>query len=1237
MAIAKFTGGPPGPKGDTGPTADRDINSMIMLSWIAQPIAKGLDLYTNNFSTNKGVDSSSTAIYNSAGFYEPPQARDDYLFNYDFDSTDKVVRVDNKGSIAWWYQDNGDYGHFEGVTLTVTSGGVAVDKGGGKVGLPCVGQSLATGNSIEVRGTTYYNGTNTVDATSSADEVVITSAYNAETFGNTATIHQRIGVGAGLDNTVVQPSMSVEFYDGNPLSILVASGSVYQSARLASAKPSARVSGIYEVSCNGTSVYPSYAYSTAASGWRQVFNEVPNTRGWTSMVYDPVSKDLWAFGGYKNDTAARTNEMWRYSTASGQWFYVITNAPPAAREGHTMVYDPVNAQFLLFGGYTGSAYLQDLYKFNPLNSQWTSLSPTGGPPGLRNAHAAGYSSVSGTMLIYGGYNGSARLNDVWEYNIGTNVWKQIVPTLNGMTGRSDTQYCYQTVSGALVIHGGWIAAETGETWKFDYYKNEFRKLTSSPYTARAGAAFYDETSDKMYHIGGYYNNLMNTQVPVIYSYDFKSAWGQVIPNPNNGPTLMYYFAYAYDTDKREFYTYAGHNSANYHATTALWKYNVPANTWDTIHPQALARLGGAYATKTNKFYIGFGTPLIASSYYGGQELWEYDCSNGVWTRISNYYLVNNRDGGVMYLPIAYSPNLHCLFAFGGQTTLGASANLNILRMFDLNASYTANNHNWQTLYPSGQWPTAKAEQLQAYDTDNDVLYLLGGSGSNAEFWKYDAVTNSFVRLQIPGLALTVRWATSMVYDNINKCLWAWCGYTGTAYVNELWRFDIATQLWTQIAYGGAVPPIRGNTCVVFDEVTQSLYLFSGTANGTAPITPVDFFKYDVRTNTVYKITDTWSPNARFNYAAGFNSRTGEMYVYGGVTSALKSTTDCIAYKVWDRTTTSGVVATMTSGTGFPAACNSIGHIVVDDSLVGSSDIYHALSFDSTSSFKMLSVGPEIALNDRSSVVDKGSGLVGFPCNSHPFSPGDFLRAYNTDHYNTNYSVDPATSTNEIVVSGTYIAETFTSSAKVRKVIGWKSIVQQSGGSWQYLTDASVWQNASSNDVKAALQQAFTVSGNRMNGAALESIYPAEYTMASGYTSGDSLDFGVGFYSPSSPLPELSRYEVIYSAGSNNLTLFTEAWSASQNDPTATKCLIKTTYTGSITLDMDLTVWVSIDGGVNYEQISGLSLLRSDGNEHYIAGSKINITPRGSNQVKLKITTHNSKEIRINSVGMAVGY
>ena len=63
--------------------------------------------------------------------------------------------------------------------------GAAVDKGGGKVGIPDTAHGFADGQSILIAGTTNYNGTFTVDATSSANEIVITATFVSETFAIT--------------------------------------------------------------------------------------------------------------------------------------------------------------------------------------------------------------------------------------------------------------------------------------------------------------------------------------------------------------------------------------------------------------------------------------------------------------------------------------------------------------------------------------------------------------------------------------------------------------------------------------------------------------------------------------------------------------------------------------------------------------------------------------------------------------------------------------------------------------------------------------------------------------------------------------------------------------------------------------------------------------------------------------------------------------------------------------------
>ena len=62
----------------------------------------------------------------------------------------------------------------------------AVDKGGGEVGIPITGHSFAAGDRIEINGSTNYDGQYVINS-QTANEVVITETYNAETFGGTET------------------------------------------------------------------------------------------------------------------------------------------------------------------------------------------------------------------------------------------------------------------------------------------------------------------------------------------------------------------------------------------------------------------------------------------------------------------------------------------------------------------------------------------------------------------------------------------------------------------------------------------------------------------------------------------------------------------------------------------------------------------------------------------------------------------------------------------------------------------------------------------------------------------------------------------------------------------------------------------------------------------------------------------------------------------------------------------
>ena len=76
---------------------------------------------------------------------------------------------------------------------------------------------------------------------------------------------------------------------------------------------------------------------------------------------------------------------------------------------------------VIFGGYNGFDRLQDLYSFNFKTSVWTLLSSTNAPS-PRDRHIAAVHDNK--VYIFGGFDGFTRVNDLHAYNFELNEWRQ---------------------------------------------------------------------------------------------------------------------------------------------------------------------------------------------------------------------------------------------------------------------------------------------------------------------------------------------------------------------------------------------------------------------------------------------------------------------------------------------------------------------------------------------------------------------------------------------------------------------------------------------------------------------------------------------------------------------------------------------------------------------------------------------------------------------------------------------
>lgn len=65
-----------------------------------------------------------------------------------------------------------------------------------------------------------------------------------------------------------------------------------------------------------------------------------------------------------------------------------------------------------------------------------------------------YDSSNKKAVLFGGWDQSAGLNDLWIYDYSLNEWKDITPPVSP-PGRLDHTLCYDSAEDLVILFGGW--------------------------------------------------------------------------------------------------------------------------------------------------------------------------------------------------------------------------------------------------------------------------------------------------------------------------------------------------------------------------------------------------------------------------------------------------------------------------------------------------------------------------------------------------------------------------------------------------------------------------------------------------------------------------------------------------------------------------------------------------------------------------------------------------------------
>ena len=152
---------------------------------------------------------------------------------------------------------------------------------------------------------------------------------------------------------------------------------------------------------------------------------------------------IWVFGGY--DGTAWLDDLHALDLTTMSWRIVNCPDGPSPRSGQSFV--ELNSALWLFGGYDGAERLNDLYSFR--NGEWVSVRAKGVPPSPRYLH--GSVAIGHSVYIFGGFSGADRLNDLWEFRVDLHSWSR-VNCHSTPLGRSSL--VTKSFNGSMIIFGG---------------------------------------------------------------------------------------------------------------------------------------------------------------------------------------------------------------------------------------------------------------------------------------------------------------------------------------------------------------------------------------------------------------------------------------------------------------------------------------------------------------------------------------------------------------------------------------------------------------------------------------------------------------------------------------------------------------------------------------------------------------------------------------------------------------